>query len=80
MYVMQRHITSRRFSRTFFVGGALLMAIVISGCSAVNMTGFNFPVFGLTKNSANESDFRAIAPGPVESGQLTVQSRILGMQ
>ncbi len=80
MYVTQHHITSRRISRTIFVGGALLMAFVISGCSTVNMTGFNFPVFGLTKKSADESDVSATASIPVESGQLTGQSQILGMQ
>ncbi len=80
MYVMQRHITSRRFSRTFFVGGALLMAIVISGCSAVNMTGFSFPVFGLTKKSVDESDVGTTASIPVETAQRTGQSPVLGMQ
>lgn len=56
MRVRQHHIISRLNSRILPAGGALLMALLISGCSAVNMTGFSFPVFGLTKQSAAQSD------------------------
>ena len=80
MYVTQHHMTSRRISRTFFAGGALLMAIVISGCSAVNMTGFSFPVFGLTKKSVDGIDVNTTASIPGQPGQQTGQSHILGMQ
>jgi len=80
MYVTQHHSTSRRISRSLFAGGVLLMALMISGCSAVNMTGFSFPVFGLNKQSAEESDVRSTATIPVEAGQYTGKSGALGMQ
>lgn len=80
MRVTQHHIISRLKSRTLAVGGALFMALVISGCSAVNMTGFSFPVFGLTKKSTDENDALTTSSIPTEqtqsggqSGKLTAQ-------
>jgi len=80
MRVTQHHITSRPRFRTFFISGALLMALVISGCSAVSMTGFSFPVFGLNKGSAEDSDAQTTASIPVEPGQNTGQTHKLIMQ
>ena len=80
MRVTQHHIISRLKSRTAFVGGALFMVLVISGCSAVNMTGFSFPIFGLTKKSANESDAITTSSIPEDQTQSGVQSGKLATQ
>jgi len=69
MRVTQHHIASQPRLRTLFVGGALLMALVISGCSAVNMTGFSFPVFGLNKGAADGSDVNTTASIPPDGNQ-----------
>ena len=42
--------------RKLIVSGVLLMSLALSGCSAVNMTGFSFPVFGLNKDTNEQSD------------------------
>ncbi len=80
MRVTQHNIISRLKSRTLLAGGALLMALVISGCSAVNMTGFSFPVFGLTKKSAGDSDVMTTSSIPAEQNQTTEQSGKLATQ
>ena len=71
MRVTQHHIASRPGIRTLYLGGALLMALVISGCSAVNMTGFSFPVFGLNKETAQKNDPNTTASIPSEADQST---------
>ena len=43
-------------SGKLIVSGVLLISLVLSGCSAVNMTGFSFPVFGLNKDANEQSD------------------------
>ncbi len=80
MRVTQHHIISRLKSRTAFVGGALFMVLVISGCSAVNMTGFSFPVFGLTKNSSDKSDVMTTSSFAEDQTQSEVQSGKLATQ
>ena len=72
--------TLRPKTRKLFIGGALLLSLFVSGCSAVNMTGFSFPVFGLTKDSGDESDAKTPTALPegeqrpgVTSGSLTAQ-------
>lgn len=80
MRVTQHHIISRLKSRTVFVGGALFMALVISGCSAVNMTGFSFPVFGLTKKSVDENDVITTSSIPADQSQAGGQSGRLTTQ
>jgi hypothetical protein len=80
MRVMQHHIKSKLKSRTLLAGGALLMALVISGCSAVNMTGFSFPVFGLTKKSAGESDGMITSSIPADESQSERQTGKLATQ
>lgn len=77
MRVTQYHIRSRLKSRTVLAGGALFMALVISGCSAVNMTGFSFPVFGLTKKSGDESDVMTTSSMPEGQSQAGVQTQKL---
>lgn len=85
MRVTQHHITSQsmrlhpRF-RKLIAGGALLLALGVSGCSAVNMTGFSFPVFGLNKDKGAESDALMTSSLPEDSqrsgiytGKLTNQ-------
>ena len=80
MRVTQHHIASQPRFRPLFVGGALLMALVISGCSAVNMTGFSFPVFGLNKETAQESDPNTTASIPSEAGEGAGNSQKLTLQ
>jgi len=80
MRVTQHHITSRPGFRTLFAGGALLMALMVSGCSAVNMTGFSFPVFGLSKSSDELSDARTTASVPAVPDQNTYQFQKLSTQ
>jgi len=46
----------QRKSGKLFMSGVLLITFVLSGCSAVNMTGFSFPVFGLNKDASEQSD------------------------
>lgn len=79
MRVTQHHITSRPRLRTLFAGGALLMALVMSGCSAVNMTGFSFPVFGLNKETVQQSDANTTAsiPSDPDQGAGTTQKLTL---
>ena len=80
MRVKQHHIVSRLKSRTVLVGGALFMALLISGCSAANMTGFSFPVFGLNKKSADESDVMTTSSIPADQTQYGLQPEKLTTQ
>jgi hypothetical protein len=80
MRVTQHHIISRLKSRTVMVGGALFMALLISGCSAANMTGFSFPVFGLTKKSGNEGDVMTTSSIPTDENQSGAQPERLTVQ
>ncbi len=57
-------------SRKLIVCGVLLMTLGVSGCSAVNMTGFSFPSFGLNEDSSEQSSALTISPTQEES-QLT---------
>lgn len=54
MSVTQHIVAWRPVVRSIFAGGALAVALVLSGCSAASMTGFDFPAFGLTKKPAEE--------------------------
>ncbi len=56
MHVTQHNTASRSTVRYVSLAGALVMAMSLAGCSAANMTGFEFPVFGLTKKSAEKHD------------------------
>jgi hypothetical protein len=56
------------------------MMLVISGCSAVNMTGFEFPVFGLTKKSGDESGALTTSALPTDQEQSRDQSGKLTYQ
>lgn len=33
------------------ISGSLIAVLVLAGCSAANLTGFDFPAFGLVKKS-----------------------------
>lgn len=46
--------------------GLLLGGLALAGCSAVNMTGFSMPVFGLTKKASAESDNMTTSSIPSE--------------
>lgn len=76
----RHHSSSARTSRLLVAGGALTLALTIAGCSAVNMTGFDMPVFGLTKKSSEESDSLATASIPDEEEQKTRQAQGLAEQ
>ena len=80
MRVTQHHIISRLTSRTFLAGGALFMALIVSGCSAVNMTGFSFPVFGLTKKSADNGDAMTTSSIPPDQNPAESPSGKLASQ
>ena len=67
MRAMRHQIFSRTALRTLSVAGAIVIGLTLSGCSAVNMTGFSMPVFGLTKKTSAENDGLATASIPGES-------------
>ncbi len=54
MSVTQHIVAWQPVVRSIFAGGALAMALALTGCSAASMTGFEFPAFGLTKKPAEE--------------------------
>lgn len=56
MYVTQHNTASSSAFRYARLAGALAMALSLAGCSAANMTGFEFPVFGLTNKSAENQE------------------------
>lgn len=68
-----------RASRLLIAGGALLVALAIGGCSAVNMTGFSMPVFGLTKKSAEESDALATSSIYAEENESATSGQTQGL-
>ena len=80
MRVTQHHITRLPKSRKLIVSGALLLALVVSGCSAVNMTGFSFPVFGLNKDSSKQSDALTTSSMPEGTQQPGTNSERLSAQ
>jgi hypothetical protein len=41
----------RALRRAAVAGGALIAVLALAGCSTGNLTGFDFPSFGLTKKS-----------------------------
>lgn len=65
--------------RPLITGGAILIALALTGCSAVNMTGFSMPVFGLTKKSA-ESDSVMTSSIPDENEETAVSQQKLSVQ
>lgn len=60
-----QHHKSRTAWRALPVAGALLAGLALAGCSAVNLTGFKMPSFGLMKDS--DSDPVTTASIPEES-------------
>lgn len=56
MRVTQHNLASWPAVRCLCLAVSLLMTLALAGCSAANMTGFEFPVFGLTKKSAEEGN------------------------
>lgn len=79
MRVTQHHSTRQPVrlqpkSRKLFAGGALLLALGVSGCSAVNMTGFSFPVFGLNKDKGEESVALTTSSIPEDSQRSGIYS------
>lgn len=61
MFRTQHQITGQpglllQNSRKLIACGVLLISLAVTGCSAVNMTGFSFPVFGLNGKSSEKND------------------------
>ena len=56
MRVTQHNTSSWSAVRYVCLAAALAMALPLAGCSAASMTGFEFPVFGLTKKSAEKDE------------------------
>ena len=56
MCVTQHNSSSLSAARYVCLAGALVVALSLAGCSAASMTGFEFPVFGLTKKSADNDE------------------------
>jgi hypothetical protein len=70
----QHDIKRSPISRVMLLaGGPILLALTTAGCSAVNMTGFSMPVFGLTKKSKAETDLMATAAISSEEGASAKQ-------
>ena len=72
MRMTQHQITGQRVflhqtSRKLIMSSVLLLTLAISGCSAVNMTGFSFPVFGLNTDSSEKSDALMTSSMPEET-------------
>lgn len=67
MRAMRHQQISRTAFRTLSVAGAIVVGLTLSGCSAVNMTGFSMPVFGLTKKASSGNDGLTTASIPKES-------------
>lgn len=60
-----QHHKPRTARRALPVVGTLIAGLVLAGCSAVNLTGFKMPSFGLMKDS--DSDPVATASIPEDS-------------
>ncbi|MDA7949003.1 MAG: hypothetical protein MPJ78_16185 [Hyphomicrobiaceae bacterium] len=56
MRATQHNKSSGSAVRFFRLALAFAMALTLTGCSAASMTGFEFPVFGLTKKSAKNDE------------------------
>jgi len=86
---MTQHQTTRitghpgillRKSPILIASGVLLLTLAISGCSAVNMTGFSFPVFGLNSDASEKSDALMTSSIPEESQSSGATSQRLNFQ
>lgn len=56
-------------ARILAVSSLLSAALMLSGCSAVNLTGFDFPSFGLTNKSADD------VTGSIGQGEQDLQEQ-----
>lgn len=69
MCVKQHEANGRSGARRILLAcGAVLLAFSISGCSAVNLTNFDFPKFGLLKNNGEDEDRNASSVSPYPEG------------
>lgn len=59
----------RALRRIAAAGGAFLAIMALTGCSTGNLTGFDFPSFGLTKKSGESANDTAGYAGAPPSGQ-----------
>lgn len=58
----------RALCRLAIAGGAYLAVLTLAGCSTGNLTGFDFPSFGLTKNSDHSTGYDAGRPADQRLG------------
>jgi len=72
--------TLLRKTPILIASGVLLLTLAVSGCSAVNMTGFSFPVFGLNSDASEKSDALMTSSMPEESQPSGATSRRLNIQ
>ena len=56
--------------------GALVLGLAVAGCSAVNLTGFSMPVFGLTKKSDSDADTISTSSIPSDPAQTAGQQSL----
>lgn len=52
----------------------VVAGLIVGGCSAANLTGFEFPVFGLLKKSDQDAE------DPATTASIPRSSQRLGMQ
>lgn len=55
--------------RIVLAGAAVLVAFSVAGCSAVNLTDFDFPKFGLLKNNAEDEEKATSSVSPYPEGK-----------
>ena len=77
MFRTQHQITGQpgvlpQNNRKLIACGALLISLAVTGCSAVNMTGFSFPVFGLNENSSEKN-------GALTTSSMEEESQLTGV-
>lgn len=66
---LHKPLAGRSVRRFTSLGGALIAVLALAGCSVGNLTGFDFPSFGLTKKAENEAPETTGSLGTPPSGQ-----------
>lgn len=66
---LHKPLAGRSVRRLTGIGGALIAVLALAGCSVGNLTGFDFPSFGLTKKSDDTAQETAGSLGTPPSGQ-----------
>lgn len=74
MWRITRVVRTGKGARILAVSGLLSAALMLTGCSAVNLTGFDFPSFGLTDKSDED------VTGSIGQGSQEQTEKKLGTQ